>query len=240
MDYRHHPLVKVLELVVGEGDIDGVKKILEHGLDLCGGPSGGVDALAKAAHGGHVGIMAVLSEHGVKDSGRALLCAIDSRQKDSIMFLLEQYDRDSLDYVKRRMGMVSSLLFFIIKSRNDFVHFAPKLVRWVIDRARPEGDFRRPTVSFQPIGTAQIEVASTLVGAREGGEQTLRAISRLLKQAKAVHAVSLLWPRVVWLGPGKKKKAQAPSVSIVRRTRLGTSRVVLGGLFRYARKKDLR
>lgn len=92
------PLELVFAVCVEEGDVGGVRKALEHGVEFCGDLG---DLLCSAATNGHVEILQIFAEFGVKDSRRrGLTCAVESRQWDSARFLVKQYDEESLDYVR--------------------------------------------------------------------------------------------------------------------------------------------
>lgn len=218
-----------------------VSQVLSAGLELVVNMLGRVDrrveTLIQAAGSGHVEVMQALSEAGVEDTGEAMAYAIKFRQRNSIMFLMKQYDKSSLRHVSTLCG--ASLLFHAIDSTDVFEHFAPKLVRWLMDAGAntkapvvllSRVDHRRPSVTAQ-------EYVRSLIGSGHLETKSLHVIAVLLKQEEAVHAVSWLWP----LKKSKEKSKKKPNpllVGIVRRSRRETSLVVVGGLMRYTRKKD--
>ena len=234
--YDYTKFQRVFELAVEEGDVEVVKHALEHGLDIFGGLSGGVNALVQSARRGHVGVMQLLSEAGVRDTGAALMCAIRFYRRNSVMFLLKHYETCSLNYVDgTRTGV--SLLFKTIELFR--YSFSPKLLHWLVSAGVPTK--ARVTVVQHPAAGAGREkfTPRELVDfykdayTREEAP-TLFAIDKLLKQEEAVHAVSWLWPAVDWRWPSKK--ATPIPVHVVRRSRSSTSRVVLSGLVRYINK----
>ena len=218
------------------GHYDAVQRMLaDPGLDVCGGASRGVKALELAAGTDQVEVMQLLAEAGVRDTGSALASAIIVAKRNSINFLLKQYERDSLDHVNKGSG--PTLLICAI--RNYKYKFAPKLVRWLLD----SGASTTRIVTMVDAdgiqvhrGTARacmrFEKATQVVGGNGG---KLEAIGRLLKQEDAVHAISWVWPRIEEAIPTTTTTMVLP---LVRRSREATSRVALRGILRYSKKTD--
>ena len=227
-------LEAAFELVSDQGSVDGVKLALEHGLDICGGPSRGLAALHNATRGGHVEVMRVLTDAGVRDTScSALVVALFLGRRDATRFLLKHYKRNSISDVYGTM----SLMFTII--HNSQWSFSPKMVRWLIDAGVNTKVVAKPVECgswvFVGEGKTPREVLDGLK-AKHPPEQApmLHAIDRLLHQEAAVHAKSWLWPGVDWRWPSKK--GPPIPVHIVRRSGSSTSRVVLSGLSNYTKK----
>lgn len=234
--YDYTIFEQVFELAADEGDVDGVKRVLQHGLDICGGASRGVNVLIRSARRGHVGVMQLLSEAGVRDTGEALMCAIRFNRRNSIMFLLKQYERYSLNYVDGTRAGVKLLFKTIELFRYSF---SPKLLHWLVGAGVPTK--ARVTVVQHPAAGAGREklTARELVDIYEDTytreeAPTLYAIDKVLKQEEAIHAVSWLWPSVDWRWPSKKRPPIP--VHVERRSNRSTSRVVLSGLVNYIKK----
>lgn len=221
---------QVFQICADQGDVANVRKALEHRPDLC--VSRGIPVLHSAAELGHVGVMEVLSEYGVKDTVVALFKSVRSRQWESARFLVKQYDRDSLDHVKQ-LDVGVNLLFLVMCKHKSY--FAPKFVRWLMDA----GVELRQRVSVPVRSEQRPFLAQDFVDFHMGNREAsdipyLYAIGKLLKQEEAVHAKSWLWPLVLWLWAGRKKKSLSLSLNPVRSSRY--SRVALRGLFRYTEK----
>lgn len=218
------------------GEIANVAKCLEHGLDVCGGEDRGVYALSDAAAKGHVGVLGVLSEAGVRDSGEALMRAISVKNRDSIMFLVKHYENHSLTHLLRDTRTGVLILFKVLEYFYD--PLSPKLVRWLIG----VGANTTPKVTIvQPGGVSTIYTARELVGwykRKHNREEvpTLYAIDQLLKQEEAVKALSWRWPRDLCLCRSGRKKQECVRFRVKFLSRNTTSRVVLQGLLRYTRK----
>lgn len=65
-----------------------VELIQQLGIKGCGGASGGVEALGQAAQNDRVDVLAILTEAGVVDTGRALTGAAIYSREVSVKFLL--------------------------------------------------------------------------------------------------------------------------------------------------------
>ncbi|CAB1102521.1 unnamed protein product [Ectocarpus sp. CCAP 1310/34] len=87
---RNGKSVLPLEDAAEHGNLDIVHELVQlFGIEGCGGPSGGVGALANAAEFGHVGIVALLLDAGVVDTGETLALANDSGNS-AVMKILGQ------------------------------------------------------------------------------------------------------------------------------------------------------
>lgn len=216
-----------------EGNGDSIREMLERfGLDFCGGVSRGMRALEGAAGKGHVEVMQILTDAGVKDTGSCLVFALQCRQRISARFLMKQYQRDSLDHVEKCSG--ATLLNEAIVSHTVS---GVKMVRWLMN-ARASTKKRVVIKQYNP-GAVEHVVMGTCRETLDREIQrhlpgkvppTLTAIDRLLEQEEAVHANSWLWPETDVEEKIKKKKKSGSVFKCM------CARVVVGGLLRYAQK----
>ena len=83
-----------------------VHELVQHvGIEGCGGAGGGANALELAAMKQHLDIMAVLTDAGVVDGGRALMNAAEHGCEKSMKFLLRQRKDDEAAYAGIRDGL---------------------------------------------------------------------------------------------------------------------------------------
>ena len=225
----------VFDKAAADGNCDGIRAMLSLGLDLCGGISRGVKAMGQAASKGHVEVMQILTDAGVKDTGTCFVIATQRTKRDAIRFLMKQYELDSLDHIEASTG--PALLTVCIKN-HDLSGFCVKLVRWLIDTG---ADSSKPLVCSLGTTMPGLDFGTPrMILGREIAEYslgevppTLTAIDRLLQQEEAVHAKSFLWPEV----EDEVQKPGSISSRIFRVSRCTASRVVVGGLLRYTCKK---
>lgn len=98
-------ILETFEFCVDGGYASGVQVMLEQlGLENCGGVTRGRGALKLAAVKGHVQVMQILAEAGVRDKGAALVHAVKASQRGSIFHLMRQYSLDSLNHVQVSSG----------------------------------------------------------------------------------------------------------------------------------------
>ena len=229
----------VFDQAAVDGKCDAVREMLGLGLGVCGGISRGVKALEHAAGKGHVEVMQILTDAGVKDTGTCFVAAAQFSQRNSVRFLMKQYEKDSLGHVEATSG--PSLLIAAIKNHNH-CGFGPKMVRWLLNAGANTKESLvcrlHPTTGPQfDFGTPNVFLGREMARYPAGKvPRTLTAIDRMLKQEEAVHAKSWLWPGVDAEVEEMKNKPSSTSIRIwtIRRC---TSRVVVGGLLRYTRKK---
>ena len=214
------------------GDIASVREALQHGLNVCGGADGGVDAFVCAAEEDHTEVLDVLCEAGVRDTGEALMRAISLKKRDSTMFLLKQYERDSLNHVNNtRTGVL--LMFKVLEYFDDY--FSAKLFRWLMDAgANTEARVSLVQSVDEP---ALVITARELVDRFKGVHSreecpALYLIDKLLKQEVATKALSWLWPY--------EHEVRAPPCKCTHiriwRQKTVTSPVALRSILRYMRK----
>ena len=231
--------MSALEKASARGHYDAVQRMLSRvGFEGCGGASRGVKALEFAACADQVEIMELLTEAGVRDTGKAFTCAVIGKHRKSIIFLRKQYKRDSLDHVNKG-NKSSGPALLILAIQNYRYKFAPKLVRWLLD-AGASTTTRVTMVDDDGYevhrGTAlECVRIQRLAPVKNSGR--LDAIGRLLQQEEAIHANSWAWPRKTQ--SPKKKSGPITTMALVRKNSSDTSRVVLRGLLRYSGKPDV-
>ena len=181
--------------------------IQEHGIEGCGGVSGGVTALEMAVLEERLGIMAVLTSAGVVDNGFALAEAAGHGREASAKYLLQQKqggNTGSGAYADSRNRLGVPVLFLAIEA------CLPRMVRLLVDAGAttstlarvkrpwgnviPGGDLM---LSTTPVGFATDALRVKCIAGKTATEDQLHrleAIRRLLLRVGAVHAVSWLWP----------------------------------------------
>ena len=244
-----------LDAAAMKGHLEVVCELMQHfGIEGCGGPSGGLHALAAAAENGHLHVMAMLMNAGVVDSGKALVAAAMTGCDASIKFLLlqqqqqqQQQENDGeFDYVNACDSVGIRALFY-----GSAIAAAPRVARLLIEAGadatsdvctRTDGDDRSTLLDF----VNHCLLREEAVCGSPASEETLRgleAVRRLLLRMEAVHAVSFAWPTDDEPGVGRatictgKTRGPRPCrplswmVPAVRR-RAAARRVVLANLFR--------
>ena len=179
--------------------------IRQFGIEGCGGPSGGADALVFAAREKHVDIMAMLTEAGVVDTGQAITHAAMLDREVSVKFLLQQREKRKTSgeggaYAKtwHRLGC-NALVYGICCSAS------PRIVRMLVDaEADTASTVTLPGTAWgkefagTPLAVANFCLRHKKIDfGKDATEEQLRKlenIRRLLLQIEAVHAVSWLWP----------------------------------------------
>lgn len=155
-----------------------------------------VNALEIAAGGGHVEVLRVLTKHGVRDTGSALVRAFVCCQERALRFLVKQYEIYSLDYVRCTKSGPQLMLYSIENFRTSSLS-SLKMFRWLLDM----GANTRQEVQVVANAPGQPEifrgsVMSFLDQQRVlfPDEKKLDATKRMLLREPAIHAVSWLWP----------------------------------------------
>ncbi len=218
------------------GHLEVVRELIRQvGIEGCGGPSGGVDALRLAGQAQHVDIMAALTDAGVVDTGFALLMAAGLGREASVKFLLRQpAGRYHVNAVDRsgRTALICCMAFGGFSSPSgDFRSPSSRIARLLIDAgADATSSVRlvdrawRVLYDDTPLGFATRMLREKKVGAddaRKDQLHQLEAIRRLLLRVEAVHAVSWLWTNDVAsdnpgaLVRGAKRKAQKTTSTAV-------------------------
>lgn len=83
-----------LDAAARRGHLEVVRELIRgHGIEGCGGASGGVFALGTAAEAQRVEVMELLTSAGVVDTGRVLQDAATLGRESSVKVLLQQWKR---------------------------------------------------------------------------------------------------------------------------------------------------
>lgn len=199
-----------LDVAAGEGHSDVVKELIQRlGIEGCGGASGGVDALKSAAEYQRVHTMAVLTDAGVVDTGKALAGAARNARGASAKILLRQQAGKYADkgaYVDNKCGPSgrTPLLQSIATKgcgccpKRRFVRLlmdagadTTSSVR-LVDETTGEALFDDTPLAFTD--KCIREVTDTEESWREERLLRLKDVRRLLLRANTVHAESWLWP----------------------------------------------
>ena len=242
-----------LDVAAQNGHLEIVHKLIqEHGIQGCGGASGGVCALQGAAEKQHVSIMELLASVGVVDSGEGLSGAACCGNESSAKFLLQQWKRNTSGggaaYLETRDREGKTPLLYSIQACS------PRVARMLVDAGADATTAVRLTASDgsgmevfndAPVAFAEMFLADKVLGdkiATESQLHGLEAIRRLLMRVEAVHAVSWLWANDAAFahaaveGTGTATEATStPLVSMLPtlRRRAGRPRVLLAALFRW-------
>lgn len=186
-----------------------VELIQQLGLKGAGGPSGGVEALGQAAQNNRVGVLAVLTEAGVVDTGRALTGAAIYGQEAAVKYLLREQERsgkyaggDAYPDAPDAFGR-SPLICCMVACRPS----SPRIVRLLVDAGANTALTVRDRKTWGGIGLRSDGTPLGFVTcllrdkrgaggepAAEAGLHTLEAIRRLLLQVGAARADSFSWP----------------------------------------------
>lgn len=224
-----------LDIAAAEGHEHVVRWMLcRGGLNICGGKSKGVRALTASAENGHVEVMQVLTDAGVRDTGEALRMAILCAQVDPVRILLKQYEIFCLDYINNKKYGKTLLTNAIEGYKHES---APRIVRWLLD-AGASTTSRASRVYLDEFSYTPVEWTYRLQLYREDHMEILEAVRRPLLQEHAVHAKSWLWGNTDTESIDTIHPTTPMALRLVRRSRGDTSRVVLRGLSRYCRKTD--
>ena len=188
-----------------------VELIRQLGIKGCGGASGGVEALGQAAQNNHAHVLAVLTEAGVVDTGRALTGAAIYSREAAVKFLLREQERsgkyaggggayaDAPDTAGR-----TPLVCCLVACRPS----SRRIVRLLIDAGADEtsavrnprgalgcagGDIARGT----PLAFVSYLLHEKKVRGKPATEEelhSLEGIRRVLLRVDAARAVSFSWP----------------------------------------------
>lgn len=169
-----------------------------------------MDALCQAAGSQHLGILSILTDAGVLDTGEAVVAAATCGRETSLQYLLRRHWRQTpgeLAYINGICdGGGKPLLFCCIA---NWRHNASRIVRLLVDAGADTTSAVRlagPTggVVFNDTPLAFVKFFFRVKN--RGGEdateeqlQQLEAARRLLLQVEAIHATSWLWPSAMCL-----------------------------------------
>lgn len=244
-----------IDVAAQNGHEETVRCLLELGIQACGGPAHGRDALCLASNKQHVRIMGLLMDAGVADPGYALLGAIDQGCEEAVKLLLRRNGGGSGGrggYVNRYVELRCDCLASTpIVNAVDVA--SPRITRMLLDAGADE-NVAVPAADKQGLvffkGTPLALTIRNLrkkecrgVPATEEQLHRLEAVRRMLIQVEAVRALSWLWPgflpRVI-CAPGKTAgggatSSEAQDLTLAMTVRAGTEarhRAILRTLFR--------
>lgn len=199
-----------LEIASEYGNLDIVQELVQlFGIRGCGGPSGGVDALANAVEIGHVGMVALLLDAGVVDTGEALFLA-NHHGNCAVMKILVQRRWGDSEYLSGA-GCIGKWLSgepetFIQTPLGRNVTFckpsSPRLAHFLIEAGASIVDWAGPQelhpFKSTPIGRLNQLIREKTTGVFEPATQAQlyaqNALLRVIVRADAVTAYSWLWP----------------------------------------------
>lgn len=248
-----------LDMATVSGHSEVVLELIQQvGIEGCGGASGGVDSLFAATGAKHVGIMTMLLDAGVVDTGAVLRAAAAVGLEASVKFLLQQEEG-------RRIGENSH-----VNSRDDVgampiggdayvnspgrigftpLHLScvyPRIVRRLIDAG---ADTSLRLASILSNGSTALDytircLRNKKIGGKQATEEQLNGMEgtrRLLLQVEAVYAASWLWYSDIPF-VGQAAEVFIPETGVVStplrtmlpllRRRARRRAVLLGALFR--------
>eukprot|EP00903_Cladosiphon_okamuranus_P012099 g11354.t1 len=247
-----------LDVAAGKGHSEVVHELLQQvGIKGCGGDSGGVDALCAAAvKAQHLGIMAMLTNAGVVDTGKALMGAVGGVREASVKFLLQQRRTTSglLGYANSAVYMPLYFSIEVFPTAEGLpLLISPRVVRLLLDAGadttlplRFPGNRRVREFNGTPLALVDRDIREKKVGGLDATKEQmdrLEAVRRLLLRVEAVHAVSWLWgsPAAALVGGNLQRKSRTDAASTplgrmlpILRRRAGRRRVLLAALFRYS------
>ncbi len=195
--FGHDTTFVPLDGAAKNGHTAVVKELIQQvGIERCAGASGGMDALLLAAEDHHVGVMALLTEAGVVDTGEALHVSARSGQVDAVKLLLRQQRRRPVD------GTIADTCNMALRCAIGHGECSPRVARLLIDAGAD--------ITSAATGVCGARHNETILGTtirmlreknacgKEAKEQQLHeleGIRRLLLRLEAVRAVSWAWPR---------------------------------------------
>lgn len=194
-----------LDVAAQKGFTQAVREFLRLGIDACGGETRGQMALHMAAKYQHVGIMAMLCDAGVVDTGRPVvemgkvLCdAVDMGRSRSVKFLLErEWPAHEGSYV----DCVNDYRCTPLIIGTSAAH--PKVVRLLVDAGADVTAGR--SMSFvngvvvhyeQPLAMVERELDWRSHRQRRATDEEMHrmeAIRRMLLRVDSIRAGSWLW-----------------------------------------------
>lgn len=176
------------------------------GIEGCGGASAGVDALRQAAGYQHLGILSMLTDAGVLDTGEAVIKAAVHGREASLRYLLRRHWRQTpgeLAYINGIRDADGKTL--LLCSIANWRHNTTRIVRVLVDAGADTASAVRlggpagKGVVFNdtPLAFAEFFLRVKKRGGADATEeqlQQLEAVRRLLLRVEAIHAMSWLWP----------------------------------------------
>ena len=238
-----------------------VRELIEQrGIQGCGGGSGGVHALRVAASRPHVGVMVILMDSGVVDTGIALVSAAEWAHEAAVKFLLQRRRLEGspaglIGYVNSCDEYGVTPLFRSISFGEDsngvLQLISPRIVQLLVDAGADTTKALRATDAEGIVFNCGTPLAYTIQNLRrkEAGEKDLtteqlhrlEAVRRLLLRVEAVRAVSWQWhidasvAKRVGRGGMSKAETSSPPLRLVLpilRRRVKRRGLVLSTIFR--------
>ena len=190
-----------LDVAAQNGYPDVVRELIVRsgGVKHCGGASGGVEALRLAARFRQAGIMAMLTEAGVVDSGPALSCAAAYGSEAEMKFLLRQRPPTPA-YVNSSDQSGRTPVYCTVSFCSPR---SPRVLRMLVDAGADTAsavevfDETCQMSSHTPLALVLSSLREKKVKEKKATEDQLgmlEAMRRLLLRVDAVHATSWLWP----------------------------------------------
>ena len=194
------------EMAALRGHVEVVRELVQQlGIKGCCGPSGGARALHLAAEKHHFDVVAVLTDAGVVDTGKALMSSTTYGREAALKLLLQHQDRNGVDtaaYVNAPDELCQTALLCAV----GFGRCSPRVVRLLVDAGADTASVLRTTHTpgghavphATPLDlTTHMLQAKKMADGKEATEEQLHGlegIRRLLLRAEVVHAISWLWP----------------------------------------------
>ncbi len=244
-----------LDIAARNGQFEVVRELVQQvGIEGCGGPSAGVNALRQASIYQYLDIMAVLADAGVVDIGIALAVAAAHSCEHSAKFLLQRRrEGDEAAYYVNARDVRGTTPLVQAMGVAGFSSPSPRIARLIVDAgadialaARVPNDEGEVIMTGTPLEFANRMLREKRIAgkaATEGQLHRLEGIRRLLLRVEAVHAVSFLWPVdvpfIVGTAEGASRKVATSTplrrmLPILRR-RARRPRVLLAALYRLVR-----
>lgn len=191
-----------------------VRELIEQvGIERCGGPSGGRNALFLAAHEEGLESMALLADAGVvdADTGAILHHTVEYGREKAVKFLIQQRGGGTTDtgpYVNRKDYLGMPTLLKSIYGDIPTKLAQPRIVRLLVDAGADTSSAVLLTGNLTgnalgggfDFNDTPLAATNRIIRAKKGAgdpekqKHRLEAIRRLLLQVPAVHAVSWVWP----------------------------------------------
>lgn len=203
--YRDYSTRLALDAAAQNGHAEVVRELLRLGIETCGGPSCGRNALCYAAQGQYMDIMIMLRDIGVVDNGDALCAAINARREASVMFLLrQQWATPGGTYLNTRDCQPSAPSLCLSPLAHAVGSVSPRITRLLLDAGADE---RVPSQVDYVSGVSReetpLEITICFLGAKSVQDEPatekqlhqLEEIRRLLLRVEATRAASWLWSR---------------------------------------------
>lgn len=250
------PAFVPLDAAAEHGEAGVVRELIETaGVKGCGGENDGVTALQLAAQEQLLDIVALLTDSGVVDTGRALMATAGHAREAPMKFLLEKHTpkfTGRCGYPNARNPFGATPLLCCIEGGSC----SPRIVRMLIDAgADTTSNVRVAQAGVVHSNGTPLDAAIRVLNHKKttveagqrannirGGICALEATQRLLLQVEAVHSVSWLWPatgarRVV--ATAEAKAAEGSSRRTKKKKHLPHLGAMLPLLRRRARRRDM-